>query len=118
MPNQLHITYDYLLDPYAFPILLIILAIPVLAFLLLRKVQFSPLRTVGCLSASALTLWLIFHLLVHSTIDETVALMREAIGQEVRMNVIINNRSGGNAPLIAKLLAERFAETESEGDEN
>lgn len=50
-------------------------------------------------------------------IDETVALMQEAISQEVRMDVIINNRSGGNAPLIAKLLAERFAATVSEGDE-
>jgi hypothetical protein len=41
-------------------------------------------------------------------VDETAELMREGIAQNVLMNVIVNNRAGGNAPRIAQLLAERF----------
>ena len=41
-------------------------------------------------------------------IDETVVLMEEAIRQGIRLHIIINNRAGGNAPLIAQLLADRF----------
>jgi hypothetical protein len=39
---------------------------------------------------------------------ETVDLMMEAVEQGVVMNVIINNRAGGNAPLIAKMVARKF----------
>jgi uncharacterized protein YecE (DUF72 family) len=41
-------------------------------------------------------------------IEETAELMEEGIGQDVRMNIIINNRAGGNAPRIAQLIADRF----------
>jgi len=41
-------------------------------------------------------------------IDETAELLKEGIRQNVRMNIIINNRAGGNAPRIAQLIAERF----------
>jgi uncharacterized protein YecE (DUF72 family) len=41
-------------------------------------------------------------------IEETVAIMREAAENGVTANVIINNRAGGNAPLIALHLAQRF----------
>jgi uncharacterized protein YecE (DUF72 family) len=41
-------------------------------------------------------------------IDETVEIMGAAIDQALRINVIINNRAGGNAPLIAQKVAERF----------
>ncbi|MBA4392110.1 MAG: DUF72 domain-containing protein [Desulfobacca sp.] len=41
-------------------------------------------------------------------IEETVRLMRLGIEQQVQMNIIINNRSGGSAPLIARQLAEQF----------
>jgi uncharacterized protein YecE (DUF72 family) len=41
-------------------------------------------------------------------IKETAELMEEGIRQNVRVNVIINNRAGGNAPRIAQLIAERF----------
>jgi uncharacterized protein YecE (DUF72 family) len=44
-------------------------------------------------------------------IDETAELMKEGIRQNVRMNIIINNRAGGNAPRIARLIAERFLST-------
>jgi uncharacterized protein YecE (DUF72 family) len=41
-------------------------------------------------------------------IDETVALMHAAVEAGVHLNVIVNNRAGGNAPLIAQMLAGRF----------
>jgi len=48
-------------------------------------------------------------------IDETVEIMGAGIGQQVHMNVIINNRAGGNAPLIAQKIAERFVQANFEG---
>jgi uncharacterized protein YecE (DUF72 family) len=41
-------------------------------------------------------------------IPETVSLMRTAIDRAVTMNVIINNRSGGNTPLIAREIVNNF----------
>jgi hypothetical protein len=41
-------------------------------------------------------------------VEETVELMKAGAGQGVRVNVIINNRAGGNAPLIAERIAEGF----------
>ncbi len=43
-------------------------------------------------------------------ITQTALLMWEAISQGTRINIIINNRSGGNAPLIARMIAARFLE--------
>jgi uncharacterized protein YecE (DUF72 family) len=39
---------------------------------------------------------------------ETVDIVLEAVNQGSLMNVIINNRAGGNAPLLAQLIAEKF----------
>lgn len=39
---------------------------------------------------------------------ETVELMKMAIEKGEMVNLIINNRAGGNAPLIAKEIAEKF----------
>lgn len=39
---------------------------------------------------------------------ETVDLMMEAVNQRVVMNVIINNRASGNAPLLAQMVARKF----------
>jgi hypothetical protein len=41
-------------------------------------------------------------------LDETAAIMHRAIAAERRVMVIVNNRAGGNAPLIAEQLVERF----------
>jgi hypothetical protein len=41
-------------------------------------------------------------------ITDTVRLMWKGIAEGIQMNVIINNRSGGNAPLIAQELAGQF----------
>ncbi len=35
-------------------------------------------------------------------IEDTIRLMHLGIGRKIQMNIIINNRSGGNAPLIAE----------------
>jgi uncharacterized protein YecE (DUF72 family) len=42
--------------------------------------------------------------------EETAEVMLEAIKQGVQANVIINNRAGGNAPLIAQKVADKFVE--------
>jgi uncharacterized protein YecE (DUF72 family) len=42
-------------------------------------------------------------------IEDTVRLMHVAVDQEIRLHLIINNRSGGNAPLVAKQIAEQFS---------
>jgi uncharacterized protein YecE (DUF72 family) len=44
----------------------------------------------------------------HHMVEETVEIMSAAIQQDVSVNVIINNRAGGNAPLIAQKVSERF----------
>jgi hypothetical protein len=41
-------------------------------------------------------------------VEDTVALMQTAIESNVQLHVIINNRAGGNAPMIAKRIAEQF----------
>ena len=39
---------------------------------------------------------------------ETVDLMMQAVNQGVLVNVIINNRAGGNAPLLAQMIVGKF----------
>ena len=39
---------------------------------------------------------------------ETVYIMERAVNQGVLINVIINNRAGGNSPLIAQMIAEEY----------
>lgn len=41
-------------------------------------------------------------------ITQTVEIIQEALKQDKHINVIVNNRSGGNAPLIAREVARRF----------
>jgi Protein of unknown function DUF72 len=41
-------------------------------------------------------------------IEDTVQLIREALRRERRIAIIINNRAGGNAPLIAQLIAKKL----------
>jgi len=43
--------------------------------------------------------------------EETAEVMLEAVKQDVQANVIINNRAGGNAPLIARKVAEKFIQS-------
>ena len=50
-------------------------------------------------------------MLRHDMVEETVSLMKTAIEEGVTMNLIINNRAGGNAPLIARHITERFIDT-------
>jgi len=58
-----------------------------------------------------------FDRLVDGMLDPTMVrdaadLMHEAAGRGERINVIVNNRAGGNSPLIARALAQRFLATE------
>ncbi len=46
-------------------------------------------------------------------IEETVDLMGTAVDRKARLNVIVNNRAGGNAPLLAREVASRFNARES-----
>ena len=39
---------------------------------------------------------------------ETVEIVKTAIEKGVLVNLIVNNRAGGNAPLIAEKIAKRF----------
>lgn len=41
-------------------------------------------------------------------VDETVKLVQDMLAQDVVVYLIINNRAGGNAPIIAERVAERF----------
>jgi uncharacterized protein YecE (DUF72 family) len=43
-------------------------------------------------------------------VTETASLMKTGVEQGVHMNVVINNRAGGNAPLIAQKVAASFLE--------
>ncbi len=45
-------------------------------------------------------------------VEDTASLMKTGTEQGVRMNILINNRAGGNAPLIARRVAERFMDIE------
>ncbi|MCP4668094.1 MAG: DUF72 domain-containing protein, partial [Deltaproteobacteria bacterium] len=46
-------------------------------------------------------------------VDDTADLMRAAVEDETLINVVINNRAGGNAPLIAKQIVRQFLAGES-----
>ena len=49
-------------------------------------------------------------------VQDTTELIKRAIEEKVRINVIVNNRAGGNAPLIAQQIAREFlAATEVTG---
>ena len=41
-------------------------------------------------------------------IHETAELMRHGIKEKIETNILINNRAGGNAPMLAKKVVERF----------
>jgi uncharacterized protein YecE (DUF72 family) len=41
-------------------------------------------------------------------VKETADMMQKAVDQSARVSVIVNNRAGGNAPLIALQIAQRF----------
>ena len=41
---------------------------------------------------------------------EAIEIMERGIERGDKINIIVNNRAGGNAPLIATLIAEKFTE--------
>ena len=44
----------------------------------------------------------------HEMIEDTVKIVNEAIKNKIQMNLIINNRAGGSALLIAQEIADRL----------
>lgn len=51
-------------------------------------------------------------------LEETVQLMHTAIREKIQINIVVNNRSGGNAPQIAKQIAGRFIESQTSDGRN
>lgn len=47
-------------------------------------------------------------------VDDTARLMWTGIERGVQMNIIVNNRAGGNAPMVARSIAERFLKMKRE----
>jgi len=45
-------------------------------------------------------------MLIQEMIEDKAKIVSEAIKDKVQVNLIINNRAGGNAPLIAQKIAE------------
>ena len=41
-------------------------------------------------------------------IEDTVKIVNEAKKDKIQVNLIINNRAGGNAPLIAQKITDRL----------
>jgi hypothetical protein len=41
-------------------------------------------------------------------IEDSVKIVNEAIKDKIQGNLIINNRAGGNAPLIAQMIANKL----------
>ena len=48
-------------------------------------------------------------------IEDTAKIANEAVKDKIQVNLIINNRAGGNAPLIAGKIAERFHSEKQQG---
>jgi uncharacterized protein YecE (DUF72 family) len=48
-------------------------------------------------------------------IEDTVEIMLAAIDQGVHIDVVINNRAGGNAPVVAQKISETFLQVYSKG---
>jgi hypothetical protein len=48
-------------------------------------------------------------------IEDTAKIVNEAMKDKVQVNLIINNRAVGNAPLIAKKIADRLQSEKQQG---
>ena len=48
-------------------------------------------------------------------IEDTAKIVNEAQKNKVQVNLIINNRTGGNAPLIAEKIADRLHSEKQQG---
>ena len=48
-------------------------------------------------------------------IEDTIKIANEAIQDKVQVNLIINNRAGGNAPLIAQKIVDRLLSEKQQG---
>jgi len=51
-------------------------------------------------------------------IEDTVKIVNEATKDKKQVNLIINNRAGGNAPMIAQEVAKKFSAMQGEDSES
>jgi len=54
-------------------------------------------------------------MLAPEMIEDTVKIVNEALKDKIQVNLIINNRAGGNAPLIAQKIADSFHSDSNRG---
>jgi hypothetical protein len=47
-------------------------------------------------------------------IEDTVKIVNEAMKDKIQVNLIINNRAGGNAPMITQEVAKKFSAMQGE----
>jgi hypothetical protein len=47
-------------------------------------------------------------------VEDTAKIVNEAIKEKIQVNLIINNRAGGNAPLIAQEVAKKIPAMQGE----
>ena len=47
-------------------------------------------------------------------IEDTIKIVNEAIKGKIQVNLIINNRAAGNAPMIAQEVAKKFSAMQGE----
>jgi hypothetical protein len=47
-------------------------------------------------------------------VEDTVKIVNEAIKDKIQVNLIINNRAGGNAPMISQEVAKNFSAMQGE----
>ena len=76
--------------------------------LYLRDQVFEVLERYGVGQVLSHWTWLVEGMLQPEMVRETVEILKTAIEKGVLVNLIINNRAGGNAPLIAEEIAEKF----------
>jgi hypothetical protein len=50
-------------------------------------------------------------------IEETVRIMETAIREDSKISIIVNNRAGGNAPIIAQRIMQQFLTSRAKGGE-
>jgi hypothetical protein len=79
--------------------------------------EVDELRGILCQSAKAFPVdKMVPGMLDYKIIEDTAKKANETIKDKARVNLIISNRAGGNAPLIAQKIADRLYSEKQQGD--
>jgi hypothetical protein len=80
------------------------------------RVEVDELRGILCQSAKAFPVdKMVPGMLDYKVIEDTAKKANETIKDKARVNLIISNRAGGNAPLIAQKIADRLYSEKQQG---